>query len=56
MPVRGVVGIEQVKIAKHIVGVKLEHGKRRRAGGSDSESELFLPVLWLMWPRCQIGG
>ena len=33
-------------MAKHIAGVELEHGKRRRAGGSDSAGELFF--LWLL--------
>jgi hypothetical protein len=34
-------------MVKHIAGGKLEHGKRRRTGGSDSASELFL--LWPLW-------
>jgi hypothetical protein len=40
---RRVVGIEEVKMAMHIARVKLENGKRR-AGGSDSESE-FVPAV-----------
>jgi hypothetical protein len=32
-------------MAKHIAGVKLEHRKRRKAGGSDRANGLFL--LWL---------
>ena len=46
-------------MVKHIAGVKLEHGKGRRAGGSDCASDLFL--LRLLWLRlrplyCRIGG